>query len=173
MVWTHSFQHHSQVHAYIVHVVVMFMCCFISRHKPLLVSEQPNEPSYHQAEIADDVWILVLSAVVLARCICHWRSKWSHLCKMAIRWQESASFTERVEQARLWTSLGSQCLKARVMSVALTKYISHLPSCRTIVDFMPVSFSNCFRQRNASSYDHRNGNGMLTFYWPLLYIHSW
>ena len=39
----------------------------------------------------------------------------------------SKSFTERVEQARLWTSLGNQCLKAHVASVALAKYVSHLP----------------------------------------------
>ena len=109
MVLLQSFSHRLRVRVYLVHVIVTFVHCLIGRcdhtakrrsfclphvekrpFKPLLVLEQHNEPAYHQAEVADDVWIPVLCAVVLARYACCRRSTRSHLRKMAIRQQESA-----------------------------------------------------------------------------------
>ena len=77
------------------------------------------------------------------------------------------SFTECVEQARLWTSLSNQLTSEGSCCVSCIRKVRFSLAIRMIVDFMSVSFSDRFRQRNASSYDHRTGNGM---YWLLLYI---
>ena len=55
--------------------------------------------------------------------------------KMAIQQQESANSSELVEQARLQTTIGSGCLKAHIVSVALAKCVSHLPMERLLTSY--------------------------------------
>ena len=123
-------------------------CCNLQqiatqRVKPLLVSERHNKLLYHQAEVVDDVWTLLLCAVMLARYVCH---QWST--------QLSA-----VEHGDLATRIGTFCdtyraghamnklrqlMSEHSFCVSDTQNIRFSPPVGTVVDFTSILFTNSF-----------------------------
>ena len=74
--------------------------------KPLLDSERHNKPSYHQSEVVDDVWTLLICRYVCRR--------WS----TGVECGDDMGHTCRAGHA---TKLGSRCVITHFVSVALEK----------------------------------------------------